>query len=236
MDAIGIGWIIATTITGALFAGCGLLTLQPARWACLAMSFLPIVAMFVISGPEVPTMASRVFLSLTIGAIAGGLFLVGTVELLHSKAEAQMTKENIPTSPPPAPTSTGSITTTGQSGGINSTGNLTINKEDTSVKRKMRDLLDRTDGRILYSVSQHQTTLNIRMQPFEFDKLQALIAEDKSDKLVTVLDVGPIVHGNTINNGSLGPTQSVDQRNVRLSISPDILKGGPDEAEAAGAK
>ena len=53
----------------------------------------------------------------------------------------------------PVATTTGEIRTTGQRGGINSTGALTINQEDKSPKRRMRDLLNAVDQRILYEVS-----------------------------------------------------------------------------------
>ena len=86
----------------------------------------------------------------------------------------------------------------------------------------MRHLLNSIDQRILYQVARGSPQpLKVRMQPFEFDRLQALIAEDKS--LATVMNFGPVFTA-TIINGSLGTSQSGEQRDVILSVNPDISR------------
>ena len=126
------------------------------------------------------------------------------------------------TTPTAPPAVTGSITTTGQSGGINNTGNMTINQEDRSVKRKLRDLLDSIDTRIIPNVESGQMQLKVRMQPFEEQRLQALIAQDGS--YVTILGYGRKFIDSTLMNGTLGPQYPVhEQREVILDINRSIL-------------
>ena len=126
---------------------------------------------------------------------------------------------------PPSPAGTGNITTTNQSGGINNTGNMTVNQEDRSPKRRLKDLFNMVDPRILATVSQGQTQLRVRMQPFEIDRLQALIAESGPNPTVTVTGYGSTFIDSMINNGSLGTSQAVhEQRQVLLAINPAILQ------------
>lgn len=131
MGAIEIWWIVAPVITGMLLAAWGAMTGKRVGWACLAISFLPIVAMTAISGPELSTMASRVLLSGVVGAVAGALLLIGVVEALHVKAEAQVTEQKQPGAPSPGTNATNNqgIITHGQSGGTNivSPGPIIIN-------------------------------------------------------------------------------------------------------------
>jgi hypothetical protein len=223
---IDIWWIVAGLIAASLFSvaisGDAIAAIW-VRWVCMALFMVPIFGMILVAGPGVQIGVSRVALSLLVGGITGVFLLTGALELLHSKAEAQVTQRTVPASPAPSLTRSGNITTNNQSGGVNNTGSLTINQEDKSIKRRMHDLLNLVDPRILAEVAQGKEQLKVRMQPFEFDRLQTLIAEDKSVSPVTILETGPIVHGNTINNGSLGTTQSVDQRTVVMAISRDIL-------------
>src|SRR5271157_2279308 len=72
---------------GTLLAMWGVMTNRRIGWLCLAVSFLPIVAMTVVSG--LSDMASRVLLSGVVGAVAGVLLLIGLVEAFHAKAETQ---------------------------------------------------------------------------------------------------------------------------------------------------
>jgi hypothetical protein len=128
--------------------------------------------------------------------------------------------------PPKSPTSsTGSITTTNQSGGVNNTGQLTINQEDKSPKRRMRDLFNQIDPSIMSAVTSGMYRLQVRMRPFEISQLQTLVAEGGSASPVSIAGIGPAQHGNTINNGSFGTTDaSFEQRMVLLVINPTILQ------------
>jgi hypothetical protein len=121
MGAPEIWWIVAPVLTGLLVAVWGAMSGKRIGWICLAISFLPIVVMTAISGPELSNMASRVLLSGTVGAVAGALLLIGAVEVFHVKAEAQVTEQKQPEPPSPvlnAPNNQG-IVTQGQSGGTN---------------------------------------------------------------------------------------------------------------------
>jgi len=125
------------------------------------------------------------------------------------------------TSTPPT-AATGSITTTGQSSGIDNTGNMTIYQEDRSLKRQLRDLLNSIDGRIIPNVESGQVQLKVSMQPFEEERLQSLIARDGS--YVTILGYGRRFIDSTLMNGTLGPQFPVhEQREMILDINRPIL-------------
>ena len=230
MDSWSIAWQIASVLLAVLLAAWGFWGRTSAGWWCFTLATVPIAIVAFCAILRVGDMSTRMILGGLTGACVGACVFVGAIELLHVAAMAQATSSTsveqkpMPSnSTPPVASATGDITTTNQSGGINNTGHLTINQEDTSVKRRMRDLLNSVDRKILYQVSQGHQRLNVRMQPFEFDQIQALISEDSSTSLVTVAAVGPVFSA-TINNGSLGTGQSGDQRNVALIISPEILR------------
>jgi hypothetical protein len=122
-------------------------------------------------------------------------------------------------------TMTGPITMNNQSGGINNFGTMTINQEDQSVKRRMRDLFNLIDPTILPTVASGQLHIVVRMQPFEISKLQSLIAEGGSTSPVVVTGVGGIMRNSLINNGTLGTTRAVpEQQQVSLNVDPGLLK------------
>lgn len=124
-----------------------------------------------------------------------------------------------------SPMSARSITTHGQTGGFNNTGdNLTVNFEDRSLKRRFRNLFQEVDPRILSKIDSGEISIVTRMMDYQFDSFRRLCAENGSADLIKSANQGPTVHGATIINGSLGPTQSGDQITVEISFHPSIAE------------
>jgi hypothetical protein len=99
------------------------------------------------------------------------------------------------------------IITQGQSGGTNT---VTINQQDISPKRRLRDFFNLIDSRILAEVAAGKMDLKVRMQPFEIEKLNALISEVGTPPLVTIKNFGTRSEKSQISNGTLGPQHAVD--------------------------
>lgn len=212
-------------------------------WWLFVLSPVPLViwdiAWVLVANP--PDTVRRI-ISTVIGALAGAVMLFGVTEMLKHPASAQPpnnqsggTSSGSTTSVPDnkgivAPDNKGiiapdnkGIITQGQTGGENK-----IIQEDTSPRRRMRDLFNKIDPNILGMVEQGQYNLPVRMQPYEIKRLESLIAEAGSASDVTIRSVGPMMRDSTINNGSLGTTRSVPlQGVVSLVVQPTILLGPP---------
>jgi hypothetical protein len=167
----------------------------------------------------------RVGAGLGIGCVVFVVLPLLTRGVWPDVAHAQ-TPDSAASSPPNGEHAmTGSITTNNQSGGINNTGTMTINQEDQSVKRRMRDLFNLIDPAILPTVASGQLHIVVRMQPFEISKLQSLITEGGSTSPVSITGYGVTMRDSVIINGTLGPARAVPvQQQVSLNVDPGLLK------------
>mgnify|MGYP001162626101 FL=1 len=123
------------------------------------------------------------------------------------------------------PVSDRSITTHGQTGGFNNTGdNLTVNFEDRSLKRRLRNLFQEIDPRILSRIDAGEMSITTRMMDYQFARFADLCAENGASELIDSADRGPTSRGATIINGSLGPTASGDQIPVQINLNSSIME------------
>lgn len=102
MGDLEIAWAIAAILTGA-FIGYATLGTGRLRIACVALSFVPIVAPILMWAPMAHNTASRIGYSALVGALCGAFLLAGVVEFIYAKASTPMApneKADAPPSPP----------------------------------------------------------------------------------------------------------------------------------------
>jgi hypothetical protein len=202
-------------------------------WGASSWALLPALtsAIWLGSDPEVSVTVRNIAAGL-FGAVFGASAAIWSGYLLGSyRAVAQNRPTGEVTMPEPSqpgaavngPNNQG-IVTNNQSGGTN---NLTINREDNSPGRRMRDLFDRIDPNIIGNVEQGRTHIAVWMQPFEINKLRALIAEAGTASDVTIDGLGRRDIDSQISNGDLGRARPVHEKietvlTVRTNILPDV--------------
>lgn len=94
-------------------------------------------------------------------------------------------------------------------------------REDHSVKMRLRNLLSGVDSRIPTLIDAGQAKLTVRMQVHDVDALEKLLSEPDAGQLLSILDVSP-VNESTINNGSLGTIVAGPQRTMVIEASPAL--------------
>ncbi len=104
MDGQSIGWQIASVLTSAGLAVWGTTVGSSSGALLLIFSALPVAVMGVLTIPDVEGAAWRVSLSGVVGAFAGACILIGGVQLLHGRANAQLVQKGEVMSDKPAPT------------------------------------------------------------------------------------------------------------------------------------
>ena len=105
----------------------------------------------------------------------------------------------------------------------NSCNNTTINLEDKSIKKRIRDLFSTIDSQINKVIDNGQTDISIRMQPSDLNNLRSLIAEAGADSPVQITGTGKSCIDCTLSNGTLGPQGAVhEQMQAFLHISPSL--------------
>ncbi len=103
-------------------------------------------------------------------------------------------------------------------GGIQNTGDH-VSFEDTSPRRRIRDLFSTIDAR----VNSRTGRMVVRMEPHHLDALRALVAEAGEESPVKVREIQQRLRGSHINNGTLGITYAADEQlAVEIEISEPL--------------
>jgi hypothetical protein len=109
LDGQSIGWQIASLLASAGLAAWGTTVGSSSGALLLMFSPLPVAAIGVLTIPGVEDAAWRVSLSGVVGAFAGACILIGGVQLLHGRANAQSAQKGDVMSGEPAPPSSLSV-------------------------------------------------------------------------------------------------------------------------------
>ena len=101
-------------------------------------------------------------------------------------------------------------------GGIQNTGD-NVSFEDTSPRRRIRDLFSTIDARVNSGTGR----MVVRMEPHHLDTLRALVAEAGEDSPVKIGNIKQRYVESLINNGTLGITYAADEQ---LAVEIEILE------------